>query len=183
MDKAKIISYLERMDAELAGETELYIYGSTALMLLDEPGRTSLGIDVAGPYSRANQADFRVVAEKIGLPVNPEEEDAREHIEWVGPLRLCLPPPDATGGMVLWRGAKLTIRTGNAPDLVASKLIRYDETDRSDLQFLFGQCQFAWEEVRDAADRLPEPFRTDALVRDNLANLKTDLQLWKGVGK
>ncbi|MEI7732172.1 MAG: hypothetical protein WCO56_21535 [Verrucomicrobiota bacterium] len=106
MDKSKIIYFLERMDTELADETDLYIYGSAALMLLDEPGRTSLDIDVAGAYSHANEADLRSVAEKIGLPINPESRDSREHIEWVGPLRLCLPPPDATGGMVLWRGKK-----------------------------------------------------------------------------
>lgn len=66
MDKAKIIHCLEAMDAALASPAALYIYGSAALILLDEPGRTRLDIDVAGPYSRANQSEVRRVAEKIG---------------------------------------------------------------------------------------------------------------------
>ncbi|MEI7732173.1 MAG: hypothetical protein WCO56_21540 [Verrucomicrobiota bacterium] len=75
----------------------------------------------------------------------------------------------------------MTIRTGSVPELIASKLIRYDETDRADIQFLFGQGQFEWASVRDTADRLPGPFRTNALVQENLRNLKTDLRLWKGL--
>ena len=80
--------------------------------------------------------------------------------------------------MTLWQGLKLAVRTGSVEDLVASKLIRYDEIDRADIQFLFAQFHFSWEAVRNSAGRLPHPFRTDTLVAENLANLKSDLRMW-----
>jgi hypothetical protein len=35
-----------------------------------------------------------------------------------------------------------------------------------------------FEDIAQAADRLPVPFRDDALVRENLKNLQRDLQRW-----
>lgn len=40
----------------------LHIYGSAAFMLLDEPERTSLDIDVAAPYSVVDEGDLRRAA-------------------------------------------------------------------------------------------------------------------------
>lgn len=62
------------MDVGLAAKTSLYIYGSAALILLDEPERMSVEIDVASVYSEADQNDLRHVAAKIGLPVNPGDD-------------------------------------------------------------------------------------------------------------
>lgn len=111
-------------------------------------------------------------------PVNPPEEYDGEHLEWVGPLRLCLPPPSAGSGMTLWRGARLHLRTGSIADLIASKLIRYDETDRSDIQYLLRQARTAFADIAAATERLPAPFASDALVRENLENLRTDMDAW-----
>ncbi len=46
MNKAKLLAYLEKIDQALACDTVLYIYGSAASILLDQPGRTSLEHDM-----------------------------------------------------------------------------------------------------------------------------------------
>jgi hypothetical protein len=178
MNKDKLINYLELLDAGLAAKTSLYIYGSAALMLLDEPERMSLDIDIASVYSEVDQSDLRHVATQIGLPVNPAVDCQDDYIEWIAPMRLCLPPPADNIGMVLWQGAKLTIKTGFIAELIASKLIRYDETDLADIQFLLKQYSFTWEEVCAAANRLPSQFRNDIIVKENLKNLKNDITIW-----
>ncbi len=179
MDRDQIINFLEQLDRELASPTKLCLYGSGVFILLGEVGRVSVDLDIAGPYSQANMAELRQAAEKVGLPLNPDEFFSGNHIEWVGPLRLCLPEPQAEGErMVLWQGQKLEIVAPAPADLVASKLIRYDEADRADLQFLYNLYPWEWEEVERAVNRLPKHFRQDSVVRENLLNLKTDMALW-----
>ena len=53
MNKSELIVYLERIDHALQAPATLYLYGSAACILLDEPDRTSLDIDVAGQTSKA----------------------------------------------------------------------------------------------------------------------------------
>lgn len=177
------MAYLARIDASLKQPAMLYIYGSAVCILLDEPDRTSLDIDVAAPYSDADYGDLAQAAECAGIPINPDEETAGNHIEWIQSLRLCLPKPSEENSMVLWQGGKLTIKTASVPELVASKLIRYDAIDQGDLQYLHSQSQFGISEVKAAVFRLPPPFNTDALVLENLENLRADLGLWKAGGE
>jgi len=178
MNKPELIAYLEGIDGALREPATLYVYGSAACILLDEPDRTSLDVDVAGPYSQADEADLSRAAESVGLPVNPDEEYGGDHIEWVGPLRLCLQSPVAGTEMTLWQGSKLCIQSAPVADLVASKLIRYDEIDRSDVQYLVTQAGTTYAEIEAAAERLPAPFARDPLVHDNLLNLRTDMSMW-----
>lgn len=181
MNKAEIIAYLTRLDGEVSSPLLLYLYGSAVIILLDAPDRTSLDIDVAGPYSAGNRAEFEQASQRAGLPVNPDPAFPGNHVEWVGPLRLCLPPPhENREGLVLWQGAKVTVCSGCVEDLVASKLVRYDATDRADVQYLFAQFSFEWSSVREATERLPHPFKTDPVVLDNLINLEADMRMWKG---
>jgi hypothetical protein len=181
MNKQEITDYLARLDRELSSPMVLHLYGSAVVILLDAPDRTSIDIDVAGPYSGGDQGELEQASQRAGLPVNPDPSYPGEHLEWVGPLRLCLPPPQEDApGVTLWQGRKLTVRTGSVEDLVASKLIRYDEIDRADIQYLFAQFHFSWEVVSTSASRLPHPFSTDAVVLENLANLKSDLRMWGG---
>ncbi|MFN2352210.1 MAG: hypothetical protein ABR497_09725, partial [Kiritimatiellia bacterium] len=104
MNKEQLSSYLAKIDAGLSEPAVLHIYGSAAFILLDEPGRTSLDIDVAAPYCRLNESSFRYAVAKAGLPFNPEPDTAADHIEWISYLRLCLPEPSAASDLVLWRG-------------------------------------------------------------------------------
>jgi len=181
MNKKEITDYFTRLDEVMTSSVELYLYGSAVVILLDAPDRTSLDIDVAGPYSLADQGELARASLLAGLPINPDPSYSGNHLEWVGPLRLCLPPPNSERpGMVLWQGKRLMVRTASVPDLVASKLIRYDETDRADIQFLFVQFNFTWESVSDSVARLPHPFSSDVLVLENLNYLRNDMQLWSG---
>jgi hypothetical protein len=176
MDQREILDRLERLDAALEFPVRLCIFGSGAFILLGEPDRTSLDLDVAAPYSEASFPDLEKAAERIGLPVNPPADYEGEHIEWVGPLRLCLARPDPAGEVPLWTGRRLAIVTVPPADLAASKLVRCDETDLADLRFLCSQARLRWEDIARAAERLPDPFRNDPVVRDNLAALKREFE-------
>lgn len=180
MNKADLIGYLERLDHALKSAATLHIYGSAAFMLLDEPERTSLDIDVAAPYSRVDVGDLRQAASAAGLPLNPPDEYAGDHLEWISAIRLCLSVPDDKTDLLLWEGARLKIKTGSIPQLIASKLIRYDELDRSDIQYLCRQTSVKADDVAQAVIHLPEPFNRDPLVLENLDNLRVDMSLWGG---
>ena len=180
MDKQQLLDYLEKLDSSLGQPAMLYIYGSAVCILLDEPDRTSLDIDVAGSYSNANYADLVRAASQAGIPVNPPGDAAINHIEWIQPLRLCLPVPTPEKSMLLWQGTQLTVKCGSPADLIASKLIRYDEIDQGDIQYLLSQSRISFEAVAEAVDRLPPPFNADVIVRENLGNFREDVRVWKG---
>jgi len=180
MDKAGLTSYLEKIDRELKSPTVLCVYGSGALILMDEPGRTSLDLDIASPYSIADYKDLEQAAKSAGLPLNPPEDYQGDHIEWIPALRLCLSAPDPLSMTTLWRGRNLTLTTVSPAQLVASKLIRYDEIDQADILFLCTQARVTHVAVEAAVRKLPPPFDTDSLVLENLANLKVDLKQWEG---
>lgn len=177
MNAASLRKHLERLDAALQEQARLCVYGSAALMLLGQEDRFSVDVDVAGPYSTVNERTLAAAAAEIGLPVNPPEDFVGDHMEWIGPLRLCLArPSDDT--VVLWQGNRLIVFTLPPSDLIASKLIRYDPTDQADIQFLTVHQRVRFEDVERAVGRLPEPFREDALVLENLKNLRRDLLRW-----
>ena len=178
MDRQFIERFFERVDAALTAPADMLLYGAAAFMLLGEEGRTSLDLDVAGPYCQGDVTGLRQACKQAGLPVNPPPETMHEHVEWVGVERLCLPAPGADD-LVLWHGQRLTVRTVAPAALVASKLIRYDETDQADVRALCFRFRVTWDEVRAAAERLPSAFRRDPLVRENLANLQRDMPLWE----
>ncbi len=178
MDVLVLREHLGRLDTALSEPARLCVYGSAALMLMGEEDRFSVDVDVAGPYSKVNERDLAAAALKAGLPVNPPEGFSGDHIEWVGPARLCLAVPSKDDAVVLWQGSRLTVFTLPAADLVASRLIRYDPTDQADIQFLVAHYRVRFEDVAQGVGRLPAPFRNDPVVRENLDNLGRDLARW-----
>jgi hypothetical protein len=166
------------LDAALGEPARLCIYGGAAVMLMGEEDRFSVDVDIAGPDSTVNERALAAAARQIGLPVNPPEDFPTDHLEWVGPTRLCLAAPSAENAVVLWHGSNLTVFTLPPADLIASRPIRYDPTDQADIQFLLIHSRVHFEEVAQAVDRLPAAFRSDALVRENLNNLRRDLGRW-----
>ena len=178
MNKRELLSYLERVDKALKNDTILYVYGSAAFILLDEPDRISLDIDVAGPYSQADIGDLRQAANQAGLPIDPDDSYSSDHIEWISQLRLCLPRPNPETEMELWQGSRLSVRTVSAAELIASKLIRYDEIDRSDIQYLYSQRKIDFIEIDAAVQALAPPFNRDPMVLENLRNLRVDTRMW-----
>ena len=174
--------YFARLDALVAPGTVLYVYGGAAVALLGAGIRTTMDVDVAEPYSHVDRATFAALSAQAGLPVNPGEDYDAAFLELVGAFRLCVPEPTPEKpGLVLFKGANLTVRTGSASDLIASKLVRYDEQDQQDIQFLLKASGVTLPAVNESVSRLPAAFREDALVRENLGNLERDMKMW-GVG-
>ncbi len=177
MNAASLREYLAHLDDVLDEPVRLCLYGSTPLMLMGQEDRSSLDIDVAAPYSSANERTLTEAAKQIGLPLNPADDYEGDHIEWVGPLRLCLASPEENS-MILWQGSWITAFTLPIPDLIASRLIRYDPTDQADIQFMLVHQPASIEDISLAVTRLPAAFREDALVQENLKNLQRDLPRW-----
>jgi len=178
MDKRKLVQHLETIDRLLTKEATLCIYGSAPFILLDEEARASLDIDVARPYSKADWDDFRRAADEAGLKVDPEETYPGDHVELVSIARLCLPPPQAADELILWRGRKLTVVTVSPAQLVASKLIRYDEMDQADICYLCSAMKISFSDIQEAVAKLPRQFKQDPILLDNLESLRTDMDLW-----
>jgi hypothetical protein len=179
MDRAALLTHLTALDRRLRRPAVLYVYGSGACILLGEPGRTTLDLDVAAPYSRVDFADLEQAARAAGFPVNPPEDYPGDHLEWVTAVRLSLPRPRPGSETALWQGRKLSVKTVALCQLVASKLVRYDATDRSDVQYLCSQGRIPFEDVAAAVAELPAPFAQDPVTHDNLGNLRTDMALWQ----
>ncbi|HOU21243.1 MAG: hypothetical protein KBC66_05900 [Kiritimatiellae bacterium] len=178
MDKQQLVDYFARVDQQLTQPAELLIYGSAAFILLDEENRTSLDLDVAGPYSKLDFDEFCQASRLAGLEVNPIDPGAPEHVEWISGARLCLAAPHTTETITLWQGRHLVVKTVGSADLVASKLIRYDPIDQGDVRYLVHQSRMTHDDVVKAVERLPAGFRQDALVRENLGNLAMDMKSW-----
>ena len=175
--------YFARLDALVAPGTVLYVYGGAAVALLGSGIRTTMDVDVAEPYSHFDRKAFAAASAQAGLPVNPGADYDAAFLELVGALRLCVPEPTADKpGLEIFKGANLMVRTGSAADLIASKLVRYDEQDQQDIQFLLKAGAVALAAVRESVSRLPAAFREDALVRENLENLERDMKMW-GAGR
>ena len=114
--------------------------------------------DVASPYSQCDFVDLEQAIQAANLPINPHETYGKDHIEWTGLLRLCLPPPDSTTELCLWQADRLTIKTVSPAELIASKLIRYDQTDQSDIRFLYFQAQPSFDKIKRACKAITGHF-------------------------
>jgi len=175
--------YFATLDPLVRPGTTLFVFGGVAVALMGSRIRTTMDVDVAEPFSSLDRAAFPAASAEAGLPVNPGLDYDAAFLELIGPFRLAMPVPDAAHpGMELYRGKNLVVRTGSAADIVASKLVRYDEQDQQDIQFLMGEGGATLEAVREAVSRLQPKFRDDALVLENLKNLEADAAVW-GVAK
>lgn len=175
-------AYFTRLDPLVDPDTVLFIIGGSAIAQLGAKIRVTADIDVALPYSKLDLSRFAEASAAAGLPVNPSFGYQGAYIELVRPLMLTLPRPESDDScIVLFKGVNLTVKTSSPADLVASKLYRYSEQDQEDIQFLMQSCKTKIESVKEAVSRLPERFREDVLVLENLANLEADLRVWEGV--
>ncbi len=73
----------------------------------------------------------------------------------------------------------MKVFTVSPADLIASKLIRYDDIDQSDINYLVFQMNISFESIAEAVTRLPKSFRDDVMLQENLISLKQDIMLWK----
>ena len=177
MNKESIIKFFETIDNILTTDAEICIYGSGAFILFEQDERISLDIDIAAPYSKVNFKDFSNSVMKAGYEINPSFTD-KEHIEWIMESRLCLSKPSPETEVILWSGNKLIVKTVPPADLVASKLIRYDEIDQADIRYLVEYMNVKYKSILEAVTRLPTQFKNDIVLIDNLKNLKEDINVW-----
>jgi len=182
IDALTAAAYFERLDPLVREGTELCVIGGSAVAQLGARIRVTADIDVALPYSKIELSAFAEASAKAGLPVDPAFGYQNAYVELVKPLMLTVPRPASEESFVeLFRGRNLTVKTCSPADLVASKLYRYSPQDQEDIQFLMGPGGATVEAVRDSVSRLPEGFRDDVMVRENLANPESDILLWKGL--
>lgn len=180
INESVVTDYFVRLDQLVKPGTELYVIGGSAIALLGAKIRTTADVDVALPYSKLDLTDFTTASAKAGLPVNPAFGYQGAYVELVKPLMLTLPQPKSeTDVQELFRGVNLVVRTGSGADIVASKLYRYSEQDQEDIQFLMLRGGVTLADVRESVTRLPERFREDVMVVENLGNLERDLSLWR----
>lgn len=179
INEKTVLDYLTSLDGLVKPGTELFMIGGSAVVLLGANIRTTADVDIALPYSKFDMAGFAEASAQAGLPVNPSFGYQGAYVELVKPLMLTLPRPKNDGSeQILFRGANLVVKTGSGAELVASKLYRYSEQDQEDIRFLMSRGNVTMSAVREAVLRLPERFREDVLVRDNLANLENDAAMW-----
>lgn len=171
--------YFVRLDPLVRAGTELFVIGGAAIALLGAKIRVTADIDVVLPYSKIDMANFIDASNKVGLPVDPAMGYQGIYVETIKPLMLTLPTPVEGQQIVLFSGSNLTVRTCSASDLAASKLYRCGEQDLEDIQFLVQACGVTFDQIAESVSRLPQRFRDDVLVQENLENLKTDMVMWK----
>ncbi|MFH1177507.1 MAG: DUF6036 family nucleotidyltransferase [Acidobacteriota bacterium] len=178
MDRARLFAVFEALDSALESACELEIRGGAAVLALGLEGRTTLDVDVL-PASRFVDADLRRACLAIGLDFNPvdgKDLAEREFIEVVPEETLILPvaSPDRPYNTV-FRGRRLVVRTPPAADLVVGKLKRLQPEDLADVSFLVQRYAVSENDLKEAFDRLPERWRRDLVIADNLRYVLQDL--------
>ena len=182
VDAPTVLAYFERLDPLVRSGTVLHVIGGSAVVQLGAQIRVTADIDVALPYSKLELTEFVKASAEVGLPVDPSFGYQGAYVELVKPLMLTLPRPASEESCIeLFKGVNLTVKTSTPADLVASKLYRYSSQDQEDIQFLMGTGGVTIDSVRESIQRLPERFRDDVLIRENLINLESDLKLWEGL--
>lgn len=147
------------------------------MLALGHEGRATMDIDVL-PSSRFRDADLQRAAAAAGLLFNPPDKDfaERDYIEVVPEETLVLPRPSPDMPYnTVFRGSRLTVRTPPAADLVVGKLKRLDPEDLADVTFLVQRFSLTERDLREAFGRLPERFRADPVLQDNLRYVIEDL--------
>ena len=175
MDAAALRQTFARVDDALTAPTELLIRGGAALLALGFEGRTTVDIDVL-PGSRFVELDLRHACAVAGLAWNPPDKDfpPGDYLELVPAQTLVLPVPTAEYD-ITFRGRMLVVRTPPPADLAVSKLKRLEPEDLSDIHFLVARFGIGETDLREAFQRLPDRFRNDGVLIDNLRYVIEDL--------
>jgi hypothetical protein len=176
MDSTTLRQIFERLDQALEHPTELLIRGGAAVLAHGLEQRVTLDIDVL-PASHFVEADLRRACAMTELGFNPANKDLAEqdYIEVVPEETLILPRPDPDRGYnTIFRGQRLTVKTPPAADLVIGKLKRLDLDDLSDIAFLIDRFRLTKADLEESFERLPERFKVDPVVQDNLRYIKED---------
>jgi hypothetical protein len=177
MDRARLQSLFEQLDAALASETVLLLRGGAAVLALGFKGRVTMDLDVL-PGSSFVEADLRQACDAVGLGFNPEDKDwvEQDYLEVVPEETLVLPcHTDERPYNTVFRGRRLVVKTPPAADLVVGKLKRLDQEDLGDVAFLVARFELTRADLDEAYGRLAERFKEDPVLHDNLRYVMEDL--------
>ncbi|NJL29825.1 MAG: hypothetical protein HC897_19005 [Thermoanaerobaculia bacterium] len=170
MDANKLRQIFEKLDQALEHPTELLIRGGAAALAHGLEQRVTIDIDVL-PASNFIEADLRRACDAADLGFNPSDKDfaERDYLEVVPEETLLLPRPDPDRGYnTVFRGLHLTVKTPSAADLVIGKLKRLEVEDTADVRFWIRRFRLSRVDLEEAFGRLPERFKRDPVVQDNL---------------
>lgn len=169
---------MEDLDDALTEETVLNVRGGAAVLALGLEGRVTADVDVL-PSSRFRDAALRSACEAAGVLFDPpggKDFAEADFLEVVPEETLVLPAPTPDRPYnTVFRGRRLTVRTPPAADLVISKLKRLDPEDLTDIAFLVQRFGVTEADLREAFSRLPQRFREDPVIEDNLRYVLEDL--------
>jgi hypothetical protein len=177
VDRERLREVFGLLDAALTSATVLDIRGGAAVLALGLEDRATIDIDVL-PSSVFRDADLARAAGLAGLLYNPSDKDLLDddYLEVVPQETLVLPAPSPERPYnTVFRGVTLTVRTPPAADLVIGKLKRLDPEDLSDVTFLCKRFALSPNDLTEAFGRLPERFRRDPVLEDNLRYVLEDL--------
>ena len=162
-------SALERIAQHLKNPVSLCIIGSGPGILGGQPDRLSIDIDVWNKASNFAYADLRQACEKAGLLFDPKDEIQPDKpyiqivdagIVQVGKFSEKTP--------VLKEGL-LVVERPPMENIVASKLLRMNETDLTDVGFLVARYGIKKSQVEKVIASFPAEQRETA--RENLVYL------------
>lgn len=176
MDAARLRQIFEQLDGTLQHPTELLIRGGAAVLAHGLEERVTVDIDVL-PASHFVEMDLRRACAAAGIGFNPLDKDLveQDYLEIVPEETLILPHPSPEQPYnTVFRGVHLTVQTPPAADLVVGKLKRLDAEDLADVIFLIDRFRLTESDLREAFERLPERFKADPVVQDNLRYVVED---------
>lgn len=178
MDKAEIHQILGKLDEHLTQPTRLHIRGGTACMLHGEEYRATIDIDTIPNQSHYDREDLSQACDKAGILLDPTSfedlESGKPYLQLLPEETLVLPRPRPNSHLTPWSGNKLSMTTPSPEDLVISKLKRCDSVDIQDIAFLILRFKIKAEDLTEAFRRLPEHWKEDIILKENLENTLTD---------
>ncbi len=126
----------------------LCLIGSAACLFGGMEGRTSADLDIWKPASDYDRGELQAAAEKAGLLFDPKQtlEPDRPYLQLVEPGLTQL---GAFAPVFVERIGRLQIYRPPVENLVAAKLIRAEQKDLGDIQFLVSRHRPDLQRIRE----------------------------------
>jgi hypothetical protein len=157
MDGKALHEVLARLGDALAIQATICLVGDAPGILLDQPDRTTDGLDAWGAASSFDPADLADACHACGVRYNPldGEQPGSPYLRVDGPNAVRL--PGRFDVELIWRYGNLSVTMPDAAMLVASKLVRGEAMDVRDVVWLQMQQGLGADAIRAAVDALPDP--------------------------
>jgi hypothetical protein len=167
IDRRRLIEIFDALGAGLSKPATLCLIGSSPGIVLGQPERQSLDIDVWRQRSNYDETELRRACDRLGLLFDPRDEMRPDavYIQIIRPGMVRL--PEDFDVEVLGQYGNLTVVMPAPALLSAAKLARGEPRDIEDVVWWVKERALSGDEVRDAAGRLPDP-RQREKAADNM---------------